>query len=162
MRLNEISGGTSINTFVNDIRTLLGTNTFPRPKMIWKDVIYKDGVLGSTHGGFGGPVIIDLKKSIKKDEKTYKRILAHELCHEAVSQLYWGPKISRGRQEFDELGKTDKQKAIKKGDILIKLIRKATKNLTSHDRIWLNYVNKVNAVYGKGFVTAFVDKSYKF
>lgn len=155
MRLNEIVVPAA---FVTRVRRLLGTSQFASPSIAFSNAIENDpnalGICLWKPGAASVNIIVSNK--VKGNEKSIKRVIAHELCHEAEYLLCWLP-------EFMENISAAKEAANEAA--LIK-VRKFLKNFMaaleadSHGEIWQSYANILNAKYGKDFVTATSDESY--
>lgn len=94
---------------------------------------------------------IELEKAILDDEVTLKRILAHELCHDAVYQLNLNPKLEEYLDELDAKGFDFSQK-----DKWVPEYNKLTEQLfdseAGHGALWQGYAAKINAKYGADYV----------
>ena len=183
MQINEITQRTvaSEMSFIRGIRNLLGTGQLPLPIFETKPLIggaaaIFSGILGQTTWHYDQPVVIEINSQILGDKNTTRRVLAHELCHEAEFLLYWEPLI-RGKRnklasfiqnklayaagkDYVVLIKQANEMSDKFSVLLKEISRKLSDPSNSHGRRWKAYANKVNAKYGKDFVTPLSDESY--
>ena len=172
MKINEVIQIDSFAKempFIREIRTILGTEHLPLPKFtIVPLVTGRKAVLGACTWQFQKPITIEIKKHTLNHLKTFERTIAHELCHEAEYLLYWESLISTKRKKMlDLLGRMEtipEDIAKKIVDDFRKFVTKVntniSKNTENHGKRWQGYANKVNAVYGKDYVTAHSDDSY--
>jgi len=148
-----------VHSFIVEIRRLLGTNKFPYPEFIVTPGIFTPlNALGSCSNIFGvKQVKITLCRQIMYDEKTAKRVIAHELCHEAVFQLIWNPKYMDLRlQAEDPMNERTARKA------MADLQKTADETgYSAHGSDWLLFAGKVNAIYGTGYITQYSGDDYE-
>ena len=83
--------------------------------------------------------IVILEKAILGDDKTLRRVLAHELCHHAQNLI-------NDTEDFNNMG--------------FDTFRFRQKFKDGHGAEWREYASIFNAKYGADFVTKFSDQSY--
>ena len=97
-----------------------------------------------------------------KDRKTTERVLAHELCHEAEYLLDYQKELADEKVKALKLVKNVETD----GPIALAYYREFLANLVirmkmlQHGKTWQKYANKINAIYGKNFVTKTSDETY--
>jgi len=88
----------------------------------------------------GNPnTVIEIQKSVTADERSFRRILAHELCHHEQYLVYWSVYTPRNFKFMTRLE-------------------------GGHGRVFRKIMDRWNARHGKGFVTVTSDKDilYEF
>lgn len=158
MRLFEFA---NINEtiFIKKIRRILGTDDLPEPEIFYVDRIKQDNKYDPRTHGLCSWVpgeehtIIQIKRSVAIGEVSpstndVRRLLAHELCHDAEFLTHWYEKFYKSLELSRFNGRyEDYQKNLP---------------IVDHGPVWQQLANKVNSVYGKDFVTKVVDYSYDF
>jgi len=104
--------------------------------------VWRVGVTNATLYG-NETTIIQLQRSILKDETTLRRIIAHELCHHA-DNLVNGKKLIEKYQGTGERG----------WRMVMNELRQ-----TGHGKGWKEFTLKYNAKYGADFVNEKSDES---
>jgi hypothetical protein len=152
MKILEVTERNVPMDFVNKIRIILGTTKCNEPTFIIGR--NEKDILGACYWKPGNDFTkIEIKNKTFNHEQTLKRAIAHELCHDASYLLYWLPKFWEG---------VNKAKASPEEEVMINF-----KNFIAifqeemyneyHGKIWQEYANKVNSVFGPTFVTAKAD-----
>ena len=166
MRLNELTTRNDTRTtiekellFITKIRKILGTTKFELPKFIGINTVAEtDNALGGCYWQPGeNKVSIEIKKQMFNNAKTVQRVLAHELCHEADYLLHWLPMINEGvRKASTPLDNT----SVARVKIFLKSFTTQL-HKEGHGKSWNAFKDKLNAIYGKDYVTKFSDESYE-
>ena len=131
--------------FATEIRKLLGTDKFNFPYIHFVESVTWLGMCKMD------PKLSRYKTEIKISsllgyENEIKRVLAHELCHEAEYFLYWLPTLEEYQLQHKDAP----------DEILLKELW-----TDQHSFAWHKYADKVNSVYGTNYVTPNSDKSFK-
>jgi hypothetical protein len=142
---------------IRKIRDLLGIDTsLVLPPVFKIDTEIPKDTLAFCQWKMGHKQVeIHLRPEVMKyrDKTLVNRLIAHELCHEAVYFLYWVPIFA---QEYSEKGDGTKESFEKLAKGWIKYI----KETDGHGKEWQKYADMVNGLIGPKYVTKTSDETY--
>ena len=142
-KLTESVEVNSLISFTKDIRRILGTNKFKFPYIHFVESPYWLGWCAISKNFGYHSTEIQLSNKLE-NENDIKRVLAHELCHDAEYLLYWLPLIEKRRSEGNPI---DSKKFF-------------SEILEDHGPQWQKGANQINTVYGQNYVTKTSDQSF--
>lgn len=136
--------------WIDEVRNILGTWSKPMPKITYHKNPHWVKQLGDCKWIPGLESIIQINPKVQIEMATFKRVIAHELCHDAVNQLI----LNREYKQKLIIGLEPASKI--KEHILMKY--SSTDN--GHGPEWQQFAEKLNTHYGVGYVSQFSDETF--
>jgi hypothetical protein len=117
----------------------------PRPEIKYVDQLRASWLGACTYRVGADNTVVQLQRVILGDERTLRRIVAHELCHHAEFLVGWRENVTKGYDAQDfAFAQRMQMRTPSKG----------------HGVAFRGYADLFNAKYGAGFVTATSDESF--